>query len=208
MAEATFEVVYLIISKVFNQISNLLLLKKNFNLSTFKIFAFGSHFKSVYCLFQTRMKKNYLTYIDSSRFRRTIKPFFSSQNCFSVPFIFTCFKYLVSPAKEVKKSELFDKLKLTLTYYAQPVAANFDLLDFTAIKDVYPIHCFLQYHLTNKLHQMNMFARNLWPLGDRNELITQLRLLHRRRQTNPQDFRLQFQRNTQKADMFKDISWI
>ena len=29
---------------------------------------------------------------------------------------------------------LFDKLKVALTHSAQPVAANLDLLDFTAIK--------------------------------------------------------------------------
>ena len=56
-------------------------------------------------------------------------------------------------------------------------------------------------HLTNKLHQIKTFARNLRPLGYRNELIKQLRLLHHRRHTNPQEFRLQFQRNKQKADM-------
>ena len=73
-----------------------------------------------------------------------LNQFFPSQKCFSVPCIFTCFKYLVSPAKDVKgNGELFDKLKLALTYSAQPVAAqpvaaNLDLLDFTAIKKSLP----------------------------------------------------------------------
>ena len=56
--------------------------------------------------------------------------FFPSQKRFSVPCVFTCFKYLVSPAKDVKgNGELFDKLKLALTYSAQSVAANLDLLE-------------------------------------------------------------------------------
>ena len=64
---------------------------------------------------------------------------FPSQKCFSVPCIFTCFKFLVSPAKDVKgNGELLDKLKLALTYSAQPVSANLDLLDFTAIKKRLP----------------------------------------------------------------------
>ena len=50
-----------------------------------------------------------------------------------------------------------------------------------------------------------MSVKSLLQLGDRNELIIQLRLLHNRRQTNQQEFRLQFQRNTQRADMFKQI---
>ena len=157
------------------------------NLSTFKNYAFGSHFKSQYCPFSVENEKkihyHILIQVDSEE---QLNQFFPSQKCFSVPCIFTCFKYLISPAKDVKgNGELFDKLKLALTYSAQPVAANLDLLDFTAIKNVYPIYCFLQHHLTNKLHQIKTFARNLRPLGDRNELIIQLRLLHRRRQTNP-----------------------
>ena len=72
--------------------------------------------------------------------KKQLNQFFSSQKSFSVPCIFTCFKYLVSPpAKDVKgNNELFDKLKLALTYSAQPVAANLDLLDFTAIKNCLP----------------------------------------------------------------------
>ena len=90
-------------------------------------------------LFQSRMKKNSLPYIDSSRFRGTIKPIFSFPKMFQCSCIFTCFKYLVSPAKNVKgNGELFDKLKLALTYSAQPVAANLNLLDFTAIKKRLP----------------------------------------------------------------------
>ena len=132
--------------------------------------------------------------------------FFPSQKCFSVPCVFTCFKYLVSPAKDVKgNGELFDKLKLALTYSAQPVAANLDLLDFTAIKKRLT-NLLLSATSYNKQTSPNQnFARNLRALGDRNELIIQLRLLHHRRQTNPQEFRLQFQRNTQKADMFKQM---
>ena len=69
-----------------------------------------------------------------------LNQFFPSQKCFSASCIFTSFKYLVSPAKEVKGNcELFDKLKLALTYSAQPVAANLDLLDFNAIKKRLPI---------------------------------------------------------------------
>ena len=46
---------------------------------------------------------------------------------------------LVSPAKNFKgNSELFDKLKRALTYSVQPVAANLDLLDFTATKKRLP----------------------------------------------------------------------
>ena len=115
-----------------------------------------------------------------------LNQFFPSQKCFSVPCIFTCFKYLVSPAKYVKgNGELFDKLKLALTYSAQPVAANLDLLDFTAIKKRLPNLLLSATSSNNKLHQIKTFARNLRPLGDRNELIIQLRMLHRRRQANP-----------------------
>ena len=84
-----------------------------------------------------------------------LNQFFPSQKCFSVLCIFTCFKYLVSPAKDVKgNGELFYKLKLALTYSAQPVAANPDLLDWQS-KNVDPIYCFLQHHLTNKLLTTN-----------------------------------------------------
>ena len=91
-------------------------------------------------IFQSRMKKKFhyhiLIQVDSEE---QLNQFFPSQKCFSVACIFTCFKYLVSPAKDVKgNGELFDKLKLALTYSAQPVAANLDLLDFTAIKKRLP----------------------------------------------------------------------
>ena len=60
--------------------------------------------------------------------------FFPSQKYFGVPCIFICFKYLVSLAKNVKENgDIFDKLKLALTYSSQPVATNLNLLDFTAI---------------------------------------------------------------------------
>ena len=69
--------------------------------------------------------------------------------------IFTCFKYLVSPAKDVKgNGQLFDKLKLALTYLAQPVAANLDLLDFTAIKKRFP-HLLLSATSSNKQTSSN-----------------------------------------------------
>ena len=91
-------------------------------------------------LFQSRMNKkiqhHILIQVDSEE---QLNQFFPSQKRFSVPCIFTCFKYLVSPAKDVKgNGELFDKLKLALTYSAQPVAANLELLDFTAIKKRLP----------------------------------------------------------------------
>ena len=38
-----------------------------------------------------------------------------------------------------KNGELFDKLKLVLSFSAQPVAAKLDLLDFTANKNRLPI---------------------------------------------------------------------
>ena len=68
-----------------------------------------------------------------------LNQFFPSQKYFSVPCIFTGFKYLVSPAKDVKgNGDLFDKLKLAITYSAQHVAANLALLDFTATKKCLP----------------------------------------------------------------------
>ena len=70
---------------------------------------------------------------------KQLNQLFPYQKCFSVPCIFTCFKYLVFPANDVKGiGELFDKPKLALTYSAQPVAANVDFLDFTAIKNRLP----------------------------------------------------------------------
>ena len=79
-----------------------------------------------------------------------LNQFFPSQKCFSVPCIFTCFNYLVSLAKDIKGNvELFDKLKLALTYTAQPVAANLDLLDFTAVKKSLP-NLLLSSTLSNK----------------------------------------------------------
>ena len=53
-------------------------------------------------------------------------------------FVFSL-QYLISPAKDVKgNGELIDKLTLALTYSAQPVSANLNLLDFTAIKKCLP----------------------------------------------------------------------
>ena len=114
---------YLIISKNFNQISNLLLLKK------FLIYLL---LKTMLLEATSNLNYHILIQVDSEE---QLIQFFPSQKSFSVPCIFTCFKYLVSPAKDVKgNGELFDKLKLALTFSAQPVAANLDLLDFTAIK--------------------------------------------------------------------------
>ena len=207
MTEAMFEVVLPDYFKKFQPNFKFVITKKIPNLSTFKNYAFGSHFKSEYCPFSVENEiKNHhhiLIQVDSEE---QLNQFFPSQKYFSVPCIFTCFKYLVSPAKDVKRNgELFDKLKLALTNSAQPAAANLDLLNFTAIKKRLPNFCFLQNHLTKKLHQIETFLRNLRPLWDRNELIIQLRLLYCRRQSNLQEFRLQFQRNIQKADMFKQM---
>ena len=140
MAEAMIEVVLPDYFKKFQPNFKFVITEKNPNLSTFKNYAFGSHFKSEYCPFSVGNEKkthyHILIQIDSEE---QLNQFFPSQKCFSVPCIFTCFKYLVSPAKDVKgNGELFDKLKLALTYSAQPVAANLDLLDFTAIKKRLP----------------------------------------------------------------------
>ena len=138
MAEAMFEVVLPDYFKKFQPNFKFVITEKNPNLSTFKNYAFGSHFKSEYCPFsvENEKKTHILIQVDSEE---QLNQFFPSQKCFSVPCIFTCFKYLVSPAKDVKgNGELFDKLKLALTYSAQPVAANLDLLDFTAIKKRLP----------------------------------------------------------------------
>ena len=91
-------------------------------------------------LFQSKMKKktHYLILIQVVS-KEQLNQFFPTQKCFSVPCIFACFKYLVSPAKDVKgNGELFDKLKLALTYSEQPVATNLDLLDFSSIKKRLP----------------------------------------------------------------------
>ena len=124
---------YLIISKNFNQISNLLSLKKFLIYLLLKNMLLEATSNLNIALFQSTMKKkihyHILIQVDSEE---QLNQFFPSQKCFSVPCIFTCFKYLVSPAKDVKgNGELFDKLKLALTYSAQPAAANLDLLDFT-----------------------------------------------------------------------------
>ena len=129
---------YLIISKKFHQTSNLLLLKKFLVCLLLKL-CFGSHFKSEYCPFTVENEKIHYHVLIQVYSRGQLNQFFPSQKCFSVPCIFTCFKYLVSPAKDVKgNGEIFDKLKLGLTYSAQPVAANLDLLEFTAIKKRLP----------------------------------------------------------------------
>ena len=138
MAEAMFEVVLSDYFKKFPPNFKFVITEKVPNCLLLKL-CFGSHFKSDYCPFSVENEKNSLPCFDSSLFSGTIKPVFSFPKCFSVPCIFTCFKYLVSPAKDVKgNGEIFDKLKLGLTYSAQPVAANLDLLDFTAIKKCLP----------------------------------------------------------------------
>ena len=136
MTEAMFEAVLPDYFKKFQPNFQFVITEKIPNLSTFKNYAFGSHFKSEYCLFlvENEKKTHYhiLIQVDSEE---QLNQFFPSQKCFSVPCIFTCFKYFVSPAKDVKgNGDLFDKLKLALTYSAQPVASNLGLLDFTAIK--------------------------------------------------------------------------
>ena len=134
MAEAMFEVVLPDYFKKFQTNFKIVITEKNSNSSTFKNYAFGSHFKTEYCPFSVENEKkthyHILIQVDSEE---QLNHFFPSQKSF------TCFKYLVSPAKDVKgNGELFDKLKLALTYSAQPVAANLDLLDFTAIKKRLP----------------------------------------------------------------------
>ena len=131
---------YLIISKNFNQISNLLILKKFLDYLILIIMLLEATSNLNIALFpvDNEKKSHYhiLIQVDSEE---QLNQFFSSQKSFSVPCIFTCFKYLVSPTKDVKgNGELFDKLKLALTYSAQPVAAKVDLLDFTAIKKRLP----------------------------------------------------------------------
>ena len=109
-------------------------------MSIFKIYALGRHFKSEICPFSVEFEKkkrlSYLIQIDSEE---QLNAIFYSKNCFSVPCTFTCFKYIVSPAKDVKgNGELFDKLKPALTYSAEHFAVNLDMLDFTAIKKRLP----------------------------------------------------------------------
>ena len=53
-------------------------------------------------LFQSRIKKTHYHILIQVDSEEHLNQFFPSQKCFSVPCIFTCFKYLVSPAKDVK----------------------------------------------------------------------------------------------------------
>ena len=58
-----------------------------------------------------------------------------NQKRLGAPCIFNCFKYLLSPTRDVKGNDyLFDKFQLVLTYSSQPVAGDLKLLDFTAIR--------------------------------------------------------------------------
>ena len=107
-------------------------------------------------VFQLKLKKN---------------QFFSSQKYFSVPCFFICFKFLVSHALDVKESgEIFENLTLGLTYSAQPVAANLDLLDFTAIKKRLP-NLLLSVTSSNKQTPLNQnvckksLQSNRWPFA-------------------------------------------
>ena len=61
MAEAMFEVVLPDYFKKFQPSFKFVITEKVPNLSAFKNYAFGSHFKSEYCLFQSRMKKKFIT---------------------------------------------------------------------------------------------------------------------------------------------------
>ena len=64
-------------------------------------------------LFHSRMKKTQYLILIQEDSEEQLNHFFPSQKCFKVPCIFTCFKYLVSLAKDVKgNGELFDKPKL------------------------------------------------------------------------------------------------
>ena len=182
MAEAMFEVVLPdFYAKNFNQISNLFSLKKYLIYLLSKL-CFWKPLKIwVLPFFSWNWKKILLTRIHSVDSEEQLNQFFSSQKRFSVPCVFTCFKYLISPAKIVKgNGELFDKRKLALTYSAQPVAANLDFLGFTAIKKQRFPNLLLSatstYKQTSPKNQNA--SKNLLQLGDRTELITQLRLLH------------------------------
>ena len=139
MAKAMLEVVLPDYSKNFNQFSNLVLLKMFLIYLLLKIMLLEATSNLNISLFQSRMKKTHyhkLIQVDSDE---RSNQFFPSQKCFSVPCIFNCFKILVSPAKDVRgNGELFDNIKLVLTDSAQPVAANLDMLDFTAIKKSLP----------------------------------------------------------------------
>ena len=89
MAEAMFEVVLPDYFKKFQPNFKFVITEKVPNLSAFKNYAFGSHFKSEYCPFSVENEKKIsLPYIDSSRFRGTIKPNFSFQIMFQCSLYF------------------------------------------------------------------------------------------------------------------------
>ena len=133
MAQSIFEFVLSDYFKNFQTNLKILMPENIPNWSFSKNYASGSRFKSS-ARFQLKLKKksqyHILVQVDSEE---KLNLFFPS---FRVPCIFICFKYLVSPAKDIKiNGELFDKLKLALTYSSQQlVSANLDLLEFNAIK--------------------------------------------------------------------------
>ena len=61
MAEAMFEVVLPDNLKKFQPNFKFVITEKNTNLSTFKSYAFGSHFKSEYCPFSVENEKKLIT---------------------------------------------------------------------------------------------------------------------------------------------------
>ena len=153
-----------------------------------------SHFKSEYCHFSVESEKkshyHMLIQVDSEE---QLNQLFPSQKRFSIPCIFTCFKYLVSTAKDVKGNvELFDKLKLALTYSAQPDAANLDLLDLTATKKSLPILLLSAKTSNNQTSPNQRDCKKAPAEGDKNELMIQLRLLHHQRQNIRKTFDCSF----------------
>ena len=135
MPETTLKIVLLINSKSFNQISNFLLPKKLLFYLLAKNMLWEATSNLSVAFFHLTMKKTHFRLLIQADSEEQSDQFFPFQKCFGVPFIFICFKYLVSPAKNVKENgDIFDNIKLALTYSSQqPVATNLDLLDFTAI---------------------------------------------------------------------------
>ena len=88
MAGAVFEVMLPDYSKKFQPNFKFVITKKVPNLSTFKSYAFGSHFQSEYCPFSLENEKKLITICDSSRFRGTIKPIFSFTKMFQCSLYF------------------------------------------------------------------------------------------------------------------------
>ena len=96
MAEAMFEVVLPDYFKKFQPNFKFFITEKIPNLSTFENYAFGSHFKSEYCPFSVENeKKNHYHILIQVDSEEQLNQFFPSQKRFSVPWIFTCFKYFL-----------------------------------------------------------------------------------------------------------------